>query len=60
MGDLGVFTITPLLMGITGVVWGKTTTHMKRSRATFEGLAALKKVNLCQVRKCCSIPSPMQ
>lgn len=56
----GFFTLTPLLMGITGVVWGKTTTLMKKSLATYEGFTVLKKVNLCQVRKCCSLPSPLQ
>jgi len=55
-GRFGFFTLAAVLMGITGVSWGKTATHIKKkSLATFEGLhsiivTALKKMNLCGKR----------
>lgn len=29
-GRFGFFTLAPVLMGITGVFWGKPTTHIKK------------------------------
>lgn len=58
----GGFTLGPVLMGITGVFWGKTATYIKKKKkslATFEGLrssisySSQKDESLWQKRQCC-------